>query len=115
MFYKEGYAHKAISVTMLVTLLLVHSVKLLHAHNGYFSNVCKGNSSDNIYHGHSSSSDCSICNYQLGKDADDNIGNIEIIADVGYNVFNEQLDYSFQNNLISFFESRGPPFCLGLS
>ena len=57
-------------------LLLIHSIKLLHTHQGnnsFSHHDCSGNcfekgeSSDLA----KSSSDCGICNYQLTKDADD--------------------------------------------
>jgi hypothetical protein len=57
-------------------LLLIHSVKLLHTHQGNNSlshHNCSGNcleKNDNSDPS-GSSSDCSICNYQLTKDADD--------------------------------------------
>jgi len=57
-------------------LLLIHSVKLLHTHQGNNSlsnHNCSGNcleKNDNSGAARSSS-DCSICNYQLTKDADD--------------------------------------------
>ena len=76
MLFKNRYIHKCISAILLVMLLLIHSVKLLHTHQGNKSlshHNCSGNcleKNDNSDPARSSS-DCSICNYQLTKDADD--------------------------------------------
>ena len=57
-------------------LLLIHSVKLLHTHQGsnsFSQHICSGNcfeKNDNSDLARSFS-DCSICNYQLTRDADD--------------------------------------------
>ena len=76
MLFKNRYIHKCISAILLVMLLLIHSIKLLHTHQGnnsFSHHDCSGNcfekgeSSDLA----KSSSDCGICNYQLTKDADD--------------------------------------------
>ena len=95
-------------------LLLFHSIKLLHTHQGNnsFSNhTC----SDSCFEKNDnpdparSSSDCSICNYQLTKDADD------IVYPEFYNPAIEQGDlihrsisfdkFSYPSSL----ENRGPP------
>ena len=57
-------------------LLLIHSIKLLHTHQGnnsFSHHDCSGNcfeKNDNPDPA-KSSSDCGVCNYQLTKDADD--------------------------------------------
>ena len=57
-------------------LLLIHSIKLLHTHQGnnsFSHHICTGNcfeKNDNSDLARSFS-DCSICNYQLTKDTDD--------------------------------------------
>lgn len=57
-------------------LLLIHSIKLLHIHQGnnrFSHHDCSGDcfeQNDNSDLA-KSFSDCSICNYQLTKDADD--------------------------------------------
>ena len=112
MLFRRRDINKAISVAMLVTLLLVHSVKLLHAHNGYYSGVCKSNCSDSVNDSHVSSSDCGICSYQLGKDADDIVCCAGIAVKPAYNDFDEHQHAVYKNFFISFFESRGPPSCL---
>jgi hypothetical protein len=74
--FKNNYIHKCISAILLVILLLIHSIKLLHTHsnnNSLSNHIC----SDNCFEKNDepdsgqSFSDCSICNYQLTKDADD--------------------------------------------
>jgi len=74
--FKNNYIHKCISAILLVILLLIHSIKLLHTHssNNSFSNhICSGNCFEKNVDSDlgQASSDCSICNYQLTKDADD--------------------------------------------
>ena len=95
-------------------LLLIHSIKLLHTHQGNNSfsvHICSGNclekneSSDPA----KSFSDCGICNYQITKDAGD------IVYPEFYNPVIEQGDLI--NRSISFdkfsypssLENRGPP------
>ena len=57
-------------------LLLIHSIKLLHTHQGnnsFSHHICSGicfEKNDNSDPA-KSSSDCGICNYQLTKDTDD--------------------------------------------
>lgn len=114
MLFNGNNIKKTISSVLLVTLLLIHSIKLLHTHasNSSFANHdCKSNElnkNDNFKFA-KSSPDCSICSYQLNKDADD----------LEYPVFcirgSEQKDHN--TRLISFqkltfhraFETRGPP------
>jgi hypothetical protein len=95
-------------------LLLIHSIKLLHTHQGnnsFSHHECSGNcfeQNDNSDLA-KSSSDCSICNYQLTKDADD------LVYPEFYNVVIEQVDLVARS--ISFdkfshpstLEDRGPP------
>ena len=74
--FKNRYIHKCISAILLLMLLLIHSVKLLHTHQGnnsFSHHNCSGNcfeKNDNSDLARSSS-DCNICNYQVTKDADD--------------------------------------------
>jgi hypothetical protein len=97
-----------------VTLLLIHSIKLLHTHQGnnFFSHhdcsgICieKNDNSDLAR----SSSDCGICNYQLTKDADD------FVYPGSWNSIIEQKDLlersiSFEKfSHPSSLEDRGPP------
>ena len=109
---KISYVNKAMAVTMLFMLLLVHSIKLLHGHSGYFSNDHKSNVVDLNNNDHPSSTDCGICSYQLGKDADD----VVFVAGAGIvqagDILNENNSSFYTASLVSFFESRGPPACL---
>ena len=95
-------------------LLLIHSIKLLHTHsrdNSFSNHICSGNcfeKNDNSDLS-KSSSDCSICNYQLTKDADD------LVYPVFCNPISERIDLKARS--ISFdkfshppaLENRGPP------
>jgi hypothetical protein len=95
-------------------LLLIHSIKLLHTHsrdNSFshhtWSDSCleKNDNSDPA----KSSSDCSICNYQLTKDADD------LVFPGSCNPVIEQNDLIARSILFDKFshpsslENRGPP------
>ena len=112
--FKNRYIHKCISAILLVVLLLIHSIKLLHTHssNNSFSNhFCNGNcfeKNDNSDLARSSS-DCSVCNYQLTKDADDLVypefcnpvieQNVLITRSISFHKFSHP----------SGLENRGPP------
>ena len=74
--FKNNYIHKCISAILLALLLLIHSIKLLHTHpgnNSFANHTCNGNcfEKNDCTDLAKSSSDCSICNYQVTKDADD--------------------------------------------
>jgi len=112
--FKNNYIHKGISAILLVILLLIHSIKLLHTHSGNnsFSNhICSGNCFEKNDDSDlaKSSSDCSICNYQLTKDADDPVyaefcsavvePNDPITRSISFERFSHP----------SSLESRGPP------
>jgi hypothetical protein len=112
--FKNRYIHKCISAILLVVLLLIHSIKLLHRHssNNSFSNhICSGNCFEKNDDSDlaKSSSDCSICNYQLTKDADD------LVYPEFCNPITEQSDLITRS--VSFhkfshpssLENRGPP------
>ena len=112
--FKNNYIHKSISAILLVMLLLIHSIKLLHTHpgNNSFSNHdCSGNcfeKNDNSELA-KSFSDCSICNYQLTKDADD------LVCLSFCSPLTEEIDlkirsFSYHTFLPpSVLENRGPP------
>jgi hypothetical protein len=112
--FKNRYIHKCISAILLVLLLLIHSIKLLHTHQGnnsFSHHNCSGNCFEKNDDSDlaKSSSDCSICNYQVTKDADD------IVYPEFCNFIIEQNDLIARS--ISFhrfshpsvLESRGPP------
>ena len=97
---------------MLVMLLLVHSIKLLHGHTGYFANVHESDVVDLINIDHATAIDCGICSYQLAKDAD------EVVCVAGNemapvcDILNDNKIFFYTASLFSFFEGRGPPSCL---
>jgi hypothetical protein len=114
MFFRRTYIHKAISAVLLVLLLFIHSVKLLHTHssNIFFSNHdCKGNGLDKNDHSQvtKSTADCSICSYQLGKDADDLVYPVSDICNSEQELFNTQLISFHKLSFHTAFENRGPP------
>lgn len=96
---------------MLLMLLFIHSIKLLHSHASIFPGTsCKNTFSDsNETTEKATSSDCSICSYQLGKDADDFVQLVFDINDSEHNVFVEQLISSYNDPFSAGFDSRGPP------
>ncbi|HKC35053.1 MAG TPA: hypothetical protein VKB95_03290 [Chitinophagaceae bacterium] len=111
MFFKRNHNNKAISTALLVLLLFIHSIKLLHTHSSdtFLSNDSRHggfNDNSNVV---KPSSDCSICSYQLSKDADD------LVYPSFCNPVIDQIDFS--TRLISFhkfsfpsvLENRGPP------
>jgi len=99
---------------LLVMLLLIHSIKLLHTHSGNnsFSNHnCSGScfeKNDNSELA-KTSSDCSICSYQLTRDTDD------LVYSEFCNPITEQIDLKTSSILFEKFsfpsakENRGPP------
>ncbi len=103
MLFKRNHINKAVSAILLVMLLFIHSVKLLHTHTG--DHLSKNNQSVII----KSSADCSICSYQLSKDADD-------VVHLSFCEYEPQ-SVNFDTPLISFhknsfhtaFENLGPP------
>ncbi len=107
MFFGNKYLIKAVASLLLVSLLLIHSLKLLHSHPTVLSL--------NDVHKHSAvvkdNSHCSICSYQLAKDADDKF--CAEIQDVGTALtkYDPQLTTSYTVSFHPAFESRGPPCC----
>ena len=105
MLFGNKYTGKAISSILLVVLLLIHSVRLLHSHPT--NSFCSKD-------GHSSSvaetsSDCSICNYQLAKDADDHANFPEHVGFPGEISIHLPLGSFHKTLFYPAFESRGPP------
>lgn len=113
MLFDRDYIKKAFSAILLVMLLAIHSVKLLHAHptNTIFLNhscdkaVLDINDNAEAW----SPSDCSICSYQLSKDADW----LACISDTApateHNIFNPFLPSFDKFSFYTAFENRGPP------
>jgi hypothetical protein len=102
MLFTRSDINRAVSAMLLFTLLLIHSVKLLHSHS---DNFFDSNKIEIV----KPSSDCSICSYQINKDADD----LVYPALGGH----ESQPVNFEIQFISFhefslhtaFENRGPP------
>jgi len=94
-------------------LLFIHSIKLLHTHpvNIFFAGHSCNNASLNINDNSENvnSSNCSICNYQLSKDADDltYVSNDNDVTE--QNIFNSQLISFHKFSFHTAFENRGPP------
>ena len=113
MLFKRDYIHKAISAVLLFLLLFIHSIKLLHTHsnNSFFSNhSCRSNGSDkNNSQVARSFADCSICSYQLGKDADDLVYPASDICNPERQLFNTPLLSFHKLSFHTAFENRGPP------
>jgi hypothetical protein len=114
MLFKREYTRKAFSAILLVMLLFIHSIKLLHTHpiNIFFAGHSCNNALLDINDDseNTNSSDCSICNYQLSKDADDLIyvpGDNNVTEQ---NVFNSRGASSRKFSFHTAFENRGPPF-----
>lgn len=113
MFIKGNHKKRCISAGLLILLLFIHCIKLFHSHsnnnfgllennfhNGQFSKFCIESNSAN---------DCSVCTYQLTKDADD----LTFAAEI-YSPFTISEQASF-NTIIttlvprSTFGNKGPP------
>ena len=113
MLFDRDYLKKAFSAILLVMLLAIHSVKLLHAHptNTIFLDHSCNNASlginDNAETGNLS--DCSICSYQLSKDADD----LPCVSDAAppteHSIVNSFLLSFHKFSYYTAFENRGPP------
>lgn len=112
--FKNNYIPKCISAVLLVILLLIHSIKLLHTHsrdNSFSNHDCSGscfekNDKSDLA---KTSSDCSICSYQLTKDVDD------LVCPELCDPITEQIDLNINSiSVHKFFppsalENRGPP------
>ena len=114
MFFNGNYIKKAISSILLVMLLLIHSIKLLHTHpgNNSFSNHdCSGNCFEKNDDSELaiSSSDCSICNYHLTKDAD-GLVYLSFFSPLTEDIDLKIRSFSYHTFLPpSVLENRGPP------
>ena len=95
-------------------LLFIHSVKLLHTHSSrqiFSDEACKNNIPGKDQHAGltKTTSDCSICSYQLTKDADDLNDHGSIYFTPEQNIFNTRLIPFHKLSLPAAFENRGPP------
>jgi len=95
-------------------LLAIHSNKLLHSHptNTIFSNhSCNKAALDvNDNSEVANLSDCSICSYQLGKDADDLAYASDTAPATEHDTFNSFIPSFHKLSFHIAFENRGPPF-----
>jgi hypothetical protein len=106
MLFKRSHINRAASAMLLVILLLFHSVKLLHSHSS--DSFCESSNSEIV----KSSTDCSICNYQLSKDADDFVYPALREYEPQPGNFNIQLISFHKFSFHSAFENRGPPILI---
>ena len=113
MLFEGNYIKKAFSALLLVMLLGIHSIKLLHSHptNTNFLNHGCNNAALEINDNSETAnlSDCSICCYQLGKDADDLAYDSVLVPVIEHNIFNAFLLWSHEFSFHTAFENRGPP------
>jgi hypothetical protein len=106
MLLNSSHINKVFSSVILVLLLLIHSVKLLHTHAG--DNLVADENSVIV----KSSADCSICSYQLGKDADDLVYPSFVDHEPQPISFDTQLNSCHKFSFYTAFENRGPPSCI---
>ena len=104
---------KIFSGTLLIVLLLVHSIKLLHTHsycNFYSSKDIHGSFNKVLISEESKfSTDCEICNYQITKDTDHSFYLADAICKIERTCFyNCSVSAGSQQTSFSF-GSRGPP------
>jgi len=113
MLFEHSYIKKAFSAILLVMLLGIHSIKLLHSHPtnpNFLNHNCNSTALEiNDNSETANLSDCSICNYQLGKDADDLAYASVIAPATEHDVFNSFLLSSHKFSFHTGFENRGPP------
>ena len=113
MLFERNYIKKAFSAVLLVMLLGIHSIRLLHSHptNTIFLNHSCNNEALDINDNSETAnlSDCSICGYQLSKDADD----LACVSDTAlvteHDIFNSFLISFDKFSFHTAFENRGPP------
>src|SRR5688572_24121803 len=95
MLFECNYIKKAFSAILLVMLLGIHSIRLLHSHptNTNFLNHSCNNAALDINDNSETTNltDCSICSYQLGKDADDLAYASDTASVTDQNIFNSFL------------------------
>lgn len=114
MLFKSNYIKKRVSAILLVTLLFIHSIKLLHTHSNndsFSTHNCRGNCFEKNDNSDltNPSSDCSICNYQLTRDTDDLVYPAFISFVSEPPIFHARI-FSFQRfSHPSSLEDRGPP------
>ena len=113
MLFDRDYIKKAFSAILLVMLLAIHSTKLLHSHppNTIFLDHSCSKAVLDIHDNAETgiASDCGICSYQLGKDADSLacVSDTEPAAE--HNIFNSFFLSFHKFTFHTAFENRGPP------
>lgn len=113
MLFKSNYIKKGFSAILLAMLLFIHSIKLLHTHSGnkFFSDhgcstIGEKNDDPEVV---KSFADCSICSYQLSKDAGDLLSPFPVNYLPLQNICNTRLIPFHKFSFPSAFENRGPP------
>ena len=94
-------------------LLAIHSIKLLHSHPAntiFLNHSCNKAAFDiNDKSETGNLSECSICNYQLSKDA----AHLACVSDTApateHTIFNSLLLSFHTDSFYTAFENRGPP------
>jgi len=113
MLFESNYIKKAFSAILLVMLLAIHSIKLLHSHPtniNFLNHGCNNATLDLSDNSKTANlSDCSICSYHLGKDADDLIFASVTAPATEHNIFNSFLLSFHKFSFHTAFENRGPP------
>ena len=112
MLFNRNYIRKAFSAILLVMLLAIHSIKLLHSHptNTIFLNhSCNNSALDTNDSDTGNLPDCSICSYQLTKDADSLACVLNTAPATEHAVFNSFLLSFHRFSFHTAFENRGPP------
>ena len=94
-------------------LLAIHSIRLLHSHPAntiFLSHSCNQAALDiNDDAETANLSDCTICSYQLSKDAVDLAGVSDIAPATEHTIFNSFRLSSHKFSFHTAFENRGPP------
>ena len=113
MLFDRNYIKKAFSAILLVMLLAIHSIKLLHSHPTsitFLNHGCNNAALDiNDNSETVNLSDCSICSYQLGKNADDLVSAFDTVPATEHDIFNSFLPSVHKFSFHIAFENRGPP------
>jgi hypothetical protein len=105
---KLTYTRQLIALLLVAIMMLVHVAKALHTHASYNSDhSCKQESiltKGGVLHGH-----CSICEFQLAKDATFSGEVVLVIAPVYTAPTYTRLITAINPNRLFISESRGPP------
>jgi hypothetical protein len=115
--FSWDYTNKVMAGSMLILLLLIHSIKLLHTHS---FPACNNSDNERLKVSNQTGynavekcqPDCEICNYLIAKDADDSFKPALPEESIARQIFNGPL--LFNTSIVYHFtaESRGPPSCV---